>query len=77
MGPQGLGAPLTWRRVGEVRKGTAGQGEVLGEAEAPRTVESVPTERRLEGGGQGDPGDLMGVEVGELSSTEPQDLGGF
>lgn len=56
MGPEGRGAPLTWRRVGEIRKGDVWVRERAYERpRLPGQWKSARAERRLADGGKGDP----------------------
>ena len=61
MGPEGRGAPLTWRRVGEIRKGDVWVRERAYERpRLPGQWKSARANRRLADGGKGDPDDLKG-----------------
>ena len=61
MGPEGRGAPLTWRRVGEIRKGDVWVRERAYERpRLPGQWKSARAKRRLADGGKGDPEDMKG-----------------
>lgn len=67
MGPEARGSQLTGE--GSVRSGRERRGEVLGEAQAPRTVEECPEGQKAGGRREGRPRRSDGVEVGELSAV--------
>ena len=75
MGPEGRGAPLTWRSVGEIRKGTAGSER--GPRRGRDSLDSGRVPGRKEGwrtAGRATP-EIWRGRVGELSSLELSGLG--